>query len=35
MGTSYRITIPKKVIERLGFDPEDMIPFVVDEGAKL
>ena len=34
-GASYRITIPKKVIERLGIDPEDIIAFVEDDGVKL
>lgn len=34
-GTSHRITIPKKVVERFSVTSEDIIAFVDDDGVKL
>lgn len=34
-GTSYRITIPKKVIKRLNLSEDDIIAFYEDEGVKI
>ncbi|MEM0157913.1 MAG: AbrB/MazE/SpoVT family DNA-binding domain-containing protein [Thermoplasmataceae archaeon] len=34
-GTSYRITIPRKVVERLGLGPDDIVAFYDDDGIKI
>ena len=34
-GTSIRISIPRKVVEKLGIGPEDIIGFYLIEGRVL
>jgi AbrB family looped-hinge helix DNA binding protein len=34
-GTSYRITIPKKVASRLDLNDGDILAFYDDDGVKL
>lgn len=31
-GSSFRITLPKKIIEKLGLDPDDIVTFIEKEG---
>ncbi|QRF74701.1 transcriptional regulator, AbrB family [Thermoplasmatales archaeon] len=34
-GTSYRITIPRKVAKRLGLNDGDILAFFDDDGVKI
>ncbi len=34
-GTSYRITLPKKVVKRLNLSEDDIIAFFEDDGVKI
>ncbi|MFG1519048.1 MAG: AbrB/MazE/SpoVT family DNA-binding domain-containing protein [Thermoplasmataceae archaeon] len=34
-GSSYRITLPKKIIQRLNLSPDDIIAFLDDDGIKI
>jgi len=34
-GTSYRITIPKRVVDKLGLGPDDIVAFYEDDGIKI
>ncbi len=34
-GTSYRITLPKKIIEKLDLGEDDIIAFYDDDGVKI
>ncbi len=34
-GSSYRITLPKRVISRLNLKDDDIIAFYEDEGVKI
>ena len=34
-GSSYRITLPKRVINRLNLKDDDIIAFYEDEGVKI
>lgn len=34
-GSSFRITLPKKIISRLNLTEDDIIAFYEDDGVKL
>lgn len=34
-GSSFRITLPKKIINRLNLSEDDIIAFYEDDGVKL
>ena len=34
-GTSYRITIPRKIAKRLGLEDGDILKFTDDNGVKI
>lgn len=34
-GTSYRITLPKKIVEKLGLKADDIVAFYEDDGVKI
>ncbi|MFG1449491.1 MAG: AbrB/MazE/SpoVT family DNA-binding domain-containing protein [Thermoplasmataceae archaeon] len=34
-GTSYRITIPQRVVKKLNLGPEDIVAFYDDDGVKI
>lgn len=34
-GSSYRITLPKRVISRLNLKDDDIIAFYEDDGVKI
>lgn len=34
-GTSFRITLPKKVVKRLNLTEDDIIAFFDDDGVKI
>jgi bifunctional DNA-binding transcriptional regulator/antitoxin component of YhaV-PrlF toxin-antitoxin module len=34
-GTSYRITIPQKIVKKLNLGPDDILAFYDNEGIKI
>lgn len=34
-GTSYRITLPRKIIKRLDLKEDDIVAFYEDDGVKI
>ena len=34
-GSSFRITLPRKIVERLGLQADDIIAFYEDDGIKI
>lgn len=34
-GTSYRITLPQKIVKKLNLDPDGIVAFYDDDGVKL